>query len=360
MGGGEGRREEVQQHSIIDESHAFWDEVVHPFLADRFPAETSQMAAGFFGYGSEVLRLDDEYSTDHHFGLRVNILLPEALMQSRGAAIEDGLAASLPPEWRGRELREGYTRTKGVALASLEQHLRSTIGLERAPETLTEWLKIPEEDITHVVAGEVWHEPQGRFTAIRQSLGDYYPEPVRLRRLAHWSRYFSGMGVYALKRALLRDNLLYASTTFARSLRWGVQMAFMLDRTYYPYDKWLTAMFHRLPRMGPRLAAIVDEAPRLSTGWERKLELLHQMSDVLDAAMVEDGLIAPHPAYRVSPTSGYRLLEAAYAELIQKSPPEIKGVIPEWEQVHWESFHSGFVDGVDLVDWRRMLVLEEK
>gem|GEM_PF-4808548 len=32
----------------------------------------------------------------------------------------------------------------------------------------------------------------------------------------------------------------------------------------------------------------------------------------------------------------------------------------EWEQVHWESYHSAFVAGVDIADWRRMLVLEER
>ncbi len=348
----------VEKRSIIDESHDFWSDIVMPLLQAHYPAESARMAAGYFGYGSDVLRLDDDYSTDHHFGLRVNILLPQSLMDTHGKAIEDMLAALLPQRWRGRELGEGYTRTKGVALASLDHHLLSTIGLDHAPHTLTEWLQIPEEDITHIVAGEVWHDPSGQFSAIRDALLSYYPEPVRLRRLAHWARYFSGMGVYALKRALLRNNTLYASTTFARSLRWGVQMAFLLDRTYYPYDKWLTEMFHRLPRMGPRLAHIVDKAPLLSTSWEEKLALLHQMSDILDAAMVEDGLIAPHPRYKVSPTSGYRLLELAYAELIKACPDEIKTLIPQWEQVHWESFHSGFVDRVDLADWRRMLVLE--
>jgi hypothetical protein len=348
-----------RNHSIIDESHAFWDEVVHPFLAARFPAETAQMTAGVFGYGSEVLRLDDAYSTDHHFGLRVNVLLPEEVMASRGAAIEDALAEGLPSSWRGRALREGYTRTKGVALGGLEHHLRSTIGLQHEPNSYSQWLAIPEEDMMHITAGEVWHDPSGRFSAVRRTLDGYYPEPVRLRRLAHWCRYFSGMGVYALKRALLRDNELYASTTFARSLRWGVQMAFLLDRQYYPYDKWLTVMFHRLPRMGPRLAAIVEEAPKLSAPWERKLDLLHQMADVLDQTMVEDGLIAPHPRYKVSATSGYRLLELAYAELIRKCPAEIRGIVPQWEQVHWEGFHSTFVASVGLDDWRRMLLLEE-
>ena len=349
----------TDKRSIIDESHDFWSEIVLPLLQTHFPTETAQMAAGFFGYGSEVLRLDDEYSTDHHFGLRVNILLPQSLMLAKGTAIEDTLAVHLPHLWRGRELREGYTRTKGVALAALDHHLLSTIGLNHPPQSLTDWLQIPEEDITHIVAGEVWHDPSAQFSAIRQALLAYYPEPVRLRRLAHWSRYFSGMGVYALKRALLRNNTLYASTTFARSLRWGVQMAFMLDRTYYPYDKWLTEMFYRLPRMGARLGHIVEKAPLLSTGWDEKLHLLHEMSDILDAAMVEDGLIAPHPRYKVSDTSGYRLLESAYAELIQKCPDEIKTLIPQWEQVHWESFHSEFVAQVDLSDWRRMLVLEQ-
>lgn len=348
----------ADKRSIIDESHAFWTDVVQPLLQTHHPDETAQMAAGFYGYGSEVLRLDDEYSTDHHFGLRVNILLPQALMDTNGKAIEASLATHLPHQWRDRQLREGYTRTKGVALASLDHHLLATIGLNHPPETLTDWLQIPEEDITHIVAGEVWHDPSGAFSAIRRALNAYYPEPVRLRRLAHWSRYFSGMGVYALKRALLRQNTLYASTAFARSLRWGVQMAFLLDKTYYPYDKWLTERFHRLPRMGPRLGHIVEAAPLLSTGWEEKLTLLHQMSDILDHTMVEDGLIAPHPKYKASDTSGYRLLESAYAELIQKCPAEIKTLIPQWEQVHWESFHSGFVDRVDLSDWRRMLVLE--
>ncbi|MGV8984904.1 MAG: DUF4037 domain-containing protein [Cypionkella sp.] len=349
----------AEHRSIIDESHDFWTEVAVPRLQAHFPSETARMAAGFFGYGSEVLRLDDDFSTDHHFGLRVNILLPQSLMDTKGQAIEDMLAAELPQTWRNRELREGYTRTKGVSLASLDHHLLSTIGLNHPPQTHADWLQIPEEDITHIIAGEVWHDPSGQFSAIRTALLNYYPEPVRLRRLAHWSRYFSGMGVYALKRALLRNNTLYASTTFARSLRWGVQMAFMLDRTYYPYDKWLTEMFHRLPRMGPRLAHIVDKAPLLSTPWEEKLTLLHEMSDILDQTMVEDGLIAPHPRYKVSDTSGYRLLESAYAELIQKCPDEIKTVVPQWEQVHWESFHSAFVGGVDLATWRRMLVLEE-
>src|SRR5438105_8866799 len=36
-------------------------------------------------------------------------------------------------------------------------------------------------------------------------------------------RYFSGMGTYALRRALLRDNEFYAATAFGKAIRWSVR-----------------------------------------------------------------------------------------------------------------------------------------
>jgi hypothetical protein len=343
--------------SIIDVSREFFDEVVRPILEREFPIETAQTAFGVFGYGSEVLRLDDDYSRDHHWGLRINALMPDELYRKRADAMMRTLSAQLPPTFHGYALREGYTRWGGLELTSLEAYLERTIGGAHPPQTYEDWLSIPEEDIIHVVAGEVWHDPAGRFTAIRAALNAYYPEPVRLRRIAHWCRYFSGMGTYALKRAILRENELYATITFARAIRLGVQLAFLLDRHYYPYDKWLLAFFERLPRMAGRLRAIVHAAVRVSTPWERKLEQLDQMSDVLDAAMVEEGIIAPHPKFVGSPSSGYRLMEHAYAELIQKLPDEIKTVVPVWDQIYMERFHSGYVDTLDMDTWDRLLNL---
>jgi hypothetical protein len=102
----------------------------------------------------------------------------------------------------------------------------------------------------------------------------------------------------------------------------------------------------------------VNEAVSLSTAWERKLDLLNEMSDLLDHFMVVDSVIAPHPKFVVSPTSGYRLMEHAYAEIIKKLPDELVPIIPEWEQVHWESFHSQFVADVDMASWDEALQLK--
>ncbi len=344
--------------SIIETSRAFFEEVVKPILVTHFPEITAVTAFGLFGYGSEALGLDDEYSRDHHWGVRIDALLPGSVTAVQQQEIMETVSANLPESYRGHSLYAAHLAGAGLALDTLPGFLQRTIGLQRAPQTHVEWLHVPEEDITHVINGEVWHDEAGEFTAVRQTLQQYYPEPVRLRRIAHWCRYFSGMGSYALKRAILRDNPYYANITFSRAVKWAVQLAFMLERIYYPYDKWIMAHFAKLPRLAAPLKPLVDEAVELSTPWERKLELLDQTSDVLDHFMVADGVIEPHPKFTVSPTSGYRLLEHAYAEIIKKLPDALKPVIPEWEQVHWESFHSQFVDGVEMAAWDEALQLK--
>ena len=342
--------------SIIDISRAFFQEIVKPVLEREFPEETAQTAFGVFGYGSEVLGMDDDYSRDHHWGIRINALVPDELFRTRRDALNQVVRSSLPASYRGHSLREGFSGI-GMELDSLEGFLRRTIGLEHPPQTHAEWLSIPEEDIIHIINGEVWHDPSGRFSAVRDALLQYYPEPVRLRRIAHWSRFYSGMGTYALKRAILRGNEHYANITFTRALRLGVQLAFLLDKKYYPYDKWTFEYFTRLPRMYARLGDYVREAVKLSTPWERKLELLEHMSDVFDQTMVEDEIIPPHPKFKGSATSGYRLMEHAYAEILKSLPRELAEIVPVWDQVHFESWHADYVIDLDVKTWDGLLNL---
>ena len=204
--------------TIIDVSRDFFHEIMKPILEQEFPDETSQTAFGVFGYGSEVLKLDDEYSSDHHWGLRINALLPDFLFDLRRDRILDVVETNLPATYRGHSLRQGFTGGRALAIDSLEGFLKRTIGIDYPPETYEEWLQVPEEDIIHIITGEIWYDPSGCFSAIRRAFENYYPEPVRLRRIAHWCRYFSGMGSYALKRALLPGMLLVLTTAIVITL----------------------------------------------------------------------------------------------------------------------------------------------
>ncbi len=343
--------------SIIDISREFFREVALPILERHFPAETAQTAFGVFGYGSEALGLDDDYSRDHHWGLRNDALMPAEIFAQKSREMLAVLAANLPATYQGHSLREGHLSGAGLAPDSLPAFLTRTLGIDHPPESAAEWLAVPEEDIIHVINGEIWHDPRGEFTRVRRILQGYYPEPVRRRRIAHWCRYFSGMGTYALKRAILRRNDFYAHITFTRAMRLGVQIAFLLDRRYYPYDKWTLAYFKRLPRLAEPLLPLLEAMVQPDADWEHRLALLEDFADVLDRAMVEDGLIQPHPPFQKSPTSGYRLLEHAYAEIIQGLPADIQAIVPVWDQIYHESFHARYVADLDLDHWDSLLQL---
>ncbi|MEM7034746.1 MAG: DUF4037 domain-containing protein [Chloroflexota bacterium] len=343
--------------SIVDISREFFTDLVKPILERAFPAETAQTAFGLFGQGSEALGMDDDYSRDHHWGVRIDALMPEDVFLQKSEAMQQVLADNLPPTYQGFEIGQGLIAGAGISPDTLTGFLQRSIGLDHAPQTDEAWLHIPEEDIIHVINGEVWHDDQQTFTNIRTTFQAYYPKPVWLRRMAHWCRYFSAMGTYAHKRALLRDNELFAMLSLGKSVRWGIQLAFMLDRHYYPYDKWLFAYFKRLPRMYERLGPVVEEVISLSTDWERKQVLLDQMSDILDAAMVEDGIIQPHPKFVGSESSGYRLMEHAYKDLLSQVPDPLKTVIPQWEQIYLEKFVVGYVDALDWDTWHDLLHL---
>ena len=345
-----------KKSEILEISRRFFSEIVLPILEKDFPEIVRNSACGFFGYGSECLGMDDHYSQDHHFGLRINMLVPNHMMDQTAQLVKI-LPDKLPSSYQEISLRVGHVEGIGVTPESLEGFLSRTIGITFEPKTFEDWLKIPEEDIIHVINGQVWHDPTQRFSRIRSVLQGYYPDPVWKRRIAHWCRYFSGMGLYALKRAVLRRNWIYATTTFGRTLKWSMELAFLLNRTYFPYDKWLYPFFEELPFLAAEMKPLLDEAVLAQSDWERRIQIFEQISDLLDQQMVDLQIVPPHPRFAGSPTSGYRLLEHNYAAIMQALPADIVALVPLWDQVYLESFHSGYVAQLPIEDWDRVLNL---
>lgn len=350
----------VSSHSTqaLELSRAFFQEVAGPALQRLCPQVYRVAACGRFGYGSECLGLDDEISRDHHWGPRVDMLLPEDVYREEGPRMAQALGAVLPATFRGFKLEAGQVGGAGLSPESLPAFLSRTLGRTTPPQTYADWLDLPEEDILHVVNGEVWRDGAGEFTGLRKILQGYYPEPVWKRRIAHWCRYASGMGLYALQRAALRGNECYAYSAFGRCLKLTLELAFLLNRTYFPYDKWLYPMFLRLPHLAQELDPLIRQATSPGTSWVQRISLLEQAHDRLDARMVELGVIRPHPRFGRSKTSGYRLLEHAYGELCRTLPAEVRSHVPLWDQKYLEEFTSRYVAGLAPETWHGLLNLQ--
>ncbi|MDP6356648.1 MAG: DUF4037 domain-containing protein [Planctomycetota bacterium] len=342
---------------IIAISRRFFESEVLPILETRFPELAEQSALGFFGYGSECLEMDDDFSRDHHFGIRVNMLVPEGTPSARLEEMLETLSSEVPESFEGIGLRSGHVKGAGVSPEPREAFLTRMLGYPRAPETSQEWLNIPEEDIIHVINGEVWHDPSGHFTQVREVLQGYYPDPVWKRRIAHWCRYFSGMGLYMIKRATLRENWVYAMTSFGRTLKLSMELAFLLNRTYFPYDKWLYPMFRRLPELADEMDPLIARSVEPDCSWDERFENFCKVSDILDEKMVALGIVPSHPKFRGSATSGYRLLEHNYTMITKSLPEDVRSVVPLREQVAFEEFHTAYVADIDVDEWDGLLNL---
>ena len=72
----------------LELSRLFYREVVRPWLDEAFPSLRHD--AGIFGYGSELLGLDDDMSRDHNWGPRVQLVVTGADFASHAKAIVDG------------------------------------------------------------------------------------------------------------------------------------------------------------------------------------------------------------------------------------------------------------------------------
>lgn len=210
----------------------------------------------------------------------------------------------MPRPFRGFPIKVGHVGEGGLAPESIEAFLTRTLGRTSPPETPHDWLDFAEEDIVHVVNGEVFHDNRGEFSRIRKILDGYYPDIAWKRRIAHWCRYSSGMGLYAMRRAVLRDNLPYAFTTFGRTLKTTLELVYLLNRQYFTYDKWLYPLFCQLPEVAPQMRPLVDEAVQAETPWPRRIALFEQAHDLVDQRLVELEIIEPHPTYTGSETNG--------------------------------------------------------
>src|ERR1700688_1099156 len=77
----------------------FYREAVVPILSAAFPE--LRYSAALIGYGSDVLGYDSERSTDHEWGPRLLIFLPEKDFREQADSIDEILSARLSTEFRG-------------------------------------------------------------------------------------------------------------------------------------------------------------------------------------------------------------------------------------------------------------------
>jgi len=214
-------------------------------------------AACLLGEGSEVLGYDSTRSTDHAWGLRLQILVAAEDAEPVSRAIERGL----PGTFRGWPVRfySWQTRTiqHHVEVTTLDAWIARELGFDpRRVLTTAAWLALPQQRLLQVTQGRVFRDDTGELTAIRDLLG-WYPRDVWLWMMTtQW--HLIGNAAPLLGRTAEAADLRGSRLMAARLVRLMAEMSFLHEHRYWPYAKWFGTAFARLDAASS-LGPILDD-----------------------------------------------------------------------------------------------------
>jgi hypothetical protein len=272
----------------------FYAIVVRPLLEEQF--SRVPYAAALLGPGSEVAGFDSPRSTDHDWGPRLQIFLPDNDADGHATALTAMLASRLPGSFRGYPVAFPVTREPGgtaghrVEVTGLGPWLTSQLGFDpRHAVTPLDWLATPAQRLAEFTTGEVFYDGPGELSRARDTMA-WYPHDLWLYLLAcQWQR-IGQEEAFPGRCAEAGDDLGSAIVT-ARLARDLMRLCLLMHRRYPPYSKWLGTAFARLPGTAGLTASL---AAALSAGsWPAREQHLGEAYQTVAALHNQSGLTPP-------------------------------------------------------------------
>lgn len=223
----------------IELSEAFYKEFGEPMLKTEFPELLDRIAVGLFGSGSECLGYDDEISTDHDFEAGFCIILPdEETVDRRSAFLLERAYNKLPKEYMGYR-RSVISPVGGNrhGVIRMSEFFKAKTGSEDGELGLFDWFYVPEQSLLEATNGKIFYDGLGLFSETRRRLS-YFPEDVRLKKLAGELLIMGQSGQYNYERCVKRGELGGAQLALAEFVKATLHAAFLLEGRYMPYYKW--------------------------------------------------------------------------------------------------------------------------
>lgn len=224
----------------------FYESFVAPMIREQFPIYEGVIAAGLVGEGSECFGFDDEISKDHDFGPGCCLWLPDTVYEEIGEKLQAAYD-KLPKTMHGITRTSTKKARKRVGVFKISDFYESLLGIPRCPVSENEWLFIEEYQFAAATNGQVFRDDLGEFSGIRKELLKYYPEPVRLKKLAREAALVAQSGQYNFGRCLQRNELVAASMAIGEFEKHALSMIYYLNRSYAPFYKWLHRGATKLP-----------------------------------------------------------------------------------------------------------------
>jgi hypothetical protein len=260
-----------------------------PMIQNKFRQYAERIAVGLVGPGSECFGFDDEISRDHDWGPGFCIWLTKEDHSTIGASLQEAYL-NLPQAFEGfgpRIVSPGEEARVGVS--EITTFYKRYIGLDHVPHSLREWAHIPDQALGICTNGKVFHDPLGEFSRWRTDLLGYYPEDIRLKKIASRCMTIAQAGQYNFVRSLKRKEYFaarYAETQFCADV---LSLLFLLNKKYPPFYKWMHRGIKGLPILGQTVHAMIADLMS-TTDDQEKVNLIEKISALIIEELRKEGL----------------------------------------------------------------------
>lgn len=309
---------------------AFYKEFGIPMIRTRFPAYESMIATGLVGEGSDCFGFDDEVSRDHDFGPGFCMWLTDQVYDEIGEELQKAYD-ELPVTYMGITRFSTAKASKRVGVFRISDFYEGLIGLTDVPATNSQWLFLDDYRLASAVNGRVFRDDLGEFTRIRNGILKYYPEEVRLRKIAREAALMAQSGQYNYARMLGRGEMVTAHIALSEFLKHTMAIIYLLNRKYAPFYKWMHKGLYKLPLLR-EIGDILSRLVELPIEDERIPQTIEYIVARIIAEMKKQGL-----------TSGDDNYLDHHTDNILKRIPQKSG--------RGESFHQALVRELVLLEW---------
>jgi len=255
----------------LELSEKYFETYGLPMIRGKFGQYSSRIAAGLVGDGSECYGYDDDTSRDHDWGPSFCVWLKEDDYQAFGMELQHEISL-LPGEFSGYGARNTSNWGSGrVGVLRITDFFRKFTGRDRPPETNLDWLSIPENALAACTNGKVFYDQSGDFSNWRNALLKFYPEDVRLKKIASRCMTIAQFGQYNYERCLKRKEYFaaqYAETKFCADV---ISLVFLLNRRYTPFFKWMHRAVAELPVSGEWIGSNISRLVAARTYEEKPI-----------------------------------------------------------------------------------------
>lgn len=173
------------------------------------------------------------------------------------------------------------------------------------------------------------------FTDVRRKLLDYYPEDVRLKKIAACAVRMAHSGQCNYARMMWRRDIVAAKFALDEFMRNTIAIVFLLNRVYCPYYKWMWRGLEQLPKLGRvrellknMAAGVLDDSHWDSSKWkacryklnraDQMVDMVEQLADLIREELWSQGISSSTSDYLEE--HGYAVMSCIQDQRIRSLP----------------------------------------